>query len=87
MHKQVSIELPELLAATQAEMTKSKATRKNQDLMRDGVITLYLDENDEEQSTDEEVKEEVYVPQCDSERIAKLLQRSQQAILRCQKTI
>ena len=45
--------------------------------MRDGVLTLYLDEDDnEEQSTDEEVKSEEYVPQCDSERISKLIERS-----------
>merc|ERR1712083_114015 len=32
-------------------------------------------------------EEEVYVPQCDSDRIAQLLERSQQAIQRCQLTI
>ena len=60
--------------------------------MRDGVLTLYLDdgefENSEDQSTDEEVKsEEVYVPECDSDRIAKLLERSQRAVEQCQMTI
>ena len=51
--------------------------------MRDGVLTLYLDDdqNSEDQSTDEEVKsEEVYVPEGDSDRIAKLLERSQRAV-------
>ena len=54
--------------------------------MRDGVLTLYLDEESEDQSTDEEIKtevEEVYVPQCDADRIAKLLERSQRAIQQC----
>ena len=58
--------------------------------MRDGVLTLYLDDdqNSEDQSTDEEVKsEEVYVPECDSDRIAKLLERSQRAVQQCQITI
>merc|ERR1739844_427990 len=59
---------------------------QNRDLKKDGVLTLYLDDADnDEQSTDEEVKEEeVYVPQCDSDRIAQLLERCQQALERSQ---
>ena len=92
LHKQVSVELPELLLQTYsqaAERPTTAAKNQNRDLKKDGVLTLYLDEADnDEQSTDEEVKEEeVYVPQCDSDRIAQLLERSQQAIQRCQLTI
>ena len=82
LHKQVSVELPEHLLQPPSQAAKVAATgsrKQNKDLMKDGVITLYLDEADnDEQSTDEEVKseEEVYVPQCDSERIAQLLERS-----------
>ena len=92
LHKQVSVELPELLLQTYSQATERPTTaakNQNRDLKKDGVLTLYLDEADnDEQSTDEEVKEEeVYVPQCDSDRIAQLLERSQQAIQRCQLTI
>merc|ERR1739844_476894 len=93
LHKQVSVELPELLLQTYSQVTERPTTaakNQNRDLKKDGVLTLYLDEADnDEQSTDEEVKEEeeVYVPQCDSDRIAQLLERSQQAIQRCQLTI
>ena len=92
LHKQVSVELPELLLQTYsqaADKANTGAKNQNRDLKRDGVLTLYLDDADnDEQSTDEEVKEEeVYVPQCDSDRIAQLLERSQQAIQRCQLTI
>ena len=93
LHKQVSVELPELLLQTYSQVTNRPTTaakNQNRDLKKDGVLTLYLDEADnDEQSTDEEVKEEeeVYVPQCDSDRIAQLLERSQQAIQRCQLTI
>ena len=81
LHKQVSIELPELLLQTYSHATERPTTaakNQNRDLKKDGVLTLYLDEADnDEQSTDEEVKEEeVYVPQCDSDRIAQLLERS-----------
>ena len=76
LHKQVSVELPELLRQTPI-LAAAGSQKHNRDLMRDGVLTLYLDEDDnEEQSTDEEVKSEEYVPQCDSDRIAKLLERS-----------
>ena len=82
LHKQVSTELPELLELSAKQTSKSKT--QNRDLKGDGVLTLYLDENleeesfEDEQSTEEEVKqeEEVYVPECDNERIAKLLLRS-----------
>ena len=92
LHKQVSVELPELLLQTYtqvAERANTGAKNQNRDLKRDGVLTLYLDDADnDDQSTDEEVKEEeVYVPQCDSDRIAQLIERSQQAIQRCQVTI
>ena len=82
LHKQVSTELPELLELPANQSGKSKP--QNRDLKGDGVLTLYLDEdleeesNEDEQSTEEEVKqeEEVYVPECDNDRIAKLLLRS-----------
>ena len=81
LHKQVSVELPELLLQTYSQATERPTTsvkNTNRDLKKDGVLTLYLDEVDnDEQSTDEEVKEEeVYVPQCDSDRVAQLLERS-----------
>ena len=81
LHKQVSVELPELLLQTYSQATERPTTsvkNTNRDLKKDGVLTLYLDEADnDEQSTDEEVKEEeVYVPQCDSDRVAQLLKRS-----------